>query len=66
MTLIPIVALYYLPGDTNRLIALICFTLAFSALLGVSDATNSEVLAGSTGYAAVLVVFVGTGAFTSN
>ncbi|RPA71536.1 hypothetical protein BJ508DRAFT_315526 [Ascobolus immersus RN42] len=65
MTLVPIVALYYIQGDTNRLIGLICFTLAFSALLGISEASNSEVLAGSTGYAAVLVVFVGTGGFQS-
>lgn len=63
MTLVPIVVLYFLPTASLRLMTVVLFTLGFTIILGISDASNADVLAGSTGYAAVLVVFVGTGAF---
>lgn len=63
MTLVPIIVLFYLPTAEQRLLTVVLFTLLFTFILGFSDASNADVLAGSTGYAAVLVVFVGTGAF---
>ncbi|RPB05072.1 hypothetical protein L873DRAFT_1798023 [Choiromyces venosus 120613-1] len=62
--IIPVVMLYFTSTDWARLVIIIVCTLAFTVLMHVfTAAEKKEVLVATTGYAAVLVVFVGADAF---
>ena len=64
--LAPIIAMSFAKMQNLRLVIASVFVLVFSALLGfLSSASNQEILAGSAGYAAVLVVFVGSALSTT-
>lgn len=63
----PVVVLYFTRDEWARLVIICACTIAFAILMHVFAASDKkEVLMATTGYTAVLVVFVGSEAFADN
>ncbi|KAM0720992.1 hypothetical protein Q7P37_003277 [Cladosporium fusiforme] len=59
--LVPILLMFFFNKDTAKLIIIVCSLLTFAAITAIlTTAKNWEVVAATTAYAAVLVVFVGS------
>lgn len=63
----PVVVLYFTRDEWARLVIICVCTIVFAVLMHVFAASDKkEVLMATTGYTAVLVVFVGSEAFADN
>ncbi|KAL7273593.1 hypothetical protein RUND412_003532 [Rhizina undulata] len=64
LIMMPVIIMYYLNDDLGHLAFIFVCKLGFMAVMYVcTDATKREILIGAMGYATVLVVVVGSGAF---